>query len=86
LICVTDDGPGIRREAPAGHGVGLSNIRARLVELYGVAQHVTLEAASPAGGARATVVLPFRTAPRGVQGAPSRATDGDVSATTVAVS
>jgi two-component system LytT family sensor kinase len=86
VICVTDDGPGVRREAPAGRGVGLSNIRARLAELYGMAQHVTLEAASPAGGARATVALPFRTTLHGVQGAPSRAADGGVSATTVAAS
>jgi two-component system LytT family sensor kinase len=61
-ITITDDGPGLNGDgarAGNGNGVGLSNARARLAELYGTAQTLTLEPVSPAGGARATVILPY---------------------------
>jgi two-component system LytT family sensor kinase len=59
-IAVCDDGPGLRASRSAGHGVGLTNTRARLAGLYGSAQCLTVESASAAGGVRATVVVPFR--------------------------
>jgi two-component system, LytTR family, sensor kinase len=59
-VSVCDDGPGLSVRGPKGHGVGLANTRARLAEHYGAAQRLTLEPASPTGGARATVVLPLR--------------------------
>jgi two-component system, LytTR family, sensor kinase len=57
-IDVVDDGPGFMPQATNGNGVGLANTRARLAELYGERQRVTLEAARPRG-ARVTVTLPF---------------------------
>jgi two-component system LytT family sensor kinase len=61
-LAVTDDGPGL----PAGFdlersaGIGLSNTRARLAQLYGDAGRVSV--ASPPGGIGtvATVLLPLR--------------------------
>ena len=61
-IAVVDDGPGLEPEATNGNGngngVGLANTRARLAELYGEQQGVTLEASHPKG-ARVTVTLPY---------------------------
>jgi LytS/YehU family sensor histidine kinase len=58
-VAVADDGPG----PPAGDafapGVGLSNTRARLQQLYGSESAFRLEAI-PGGGARAVVRIPFR--------------------------
>ena len=54
---VTDDGPGLERE-PAP-GVGLSNTRARLHQLYGDAAALRLEPVA-SGGTRAVVRLPYR--------------------------
>lgn len=48
---------------PATPGVGLSNTRARLRELYGPAAYVRL-AAGTAGGTRAAIGLPYHTLPR----------------------
>jgi two-component system LytT family sensor kinase len=61
-IAVVDDGPGLEPEATNGNGngVGLANTRARLIELYGERQGVTLEASHPKG-ARVTVTLPYHT-------------------------
>jgi two-component system, LytTR family, sensor kinase len=64
-LTVRDDGLGLRSDASRGHGVGLANTRARLAELYGSAQRLTLEAASPTGGTCVTVVVPYRRRPRG---------------------
>ena len=53
-----DDGPGL----PAGGGVpgvGLSNTRARLAELYGAAARLELDD-TPGGGLTVTVSLPRR--------------------------
>jgi signal transduction histidine kinase len=57
-IAVVDDGPGLEPGATNGNGVGLTNTRARLAELYGEQQAVTLQAASPKG-TRVTVELPY---------------------------
>ncbi|MEP6731526.1 MAG: histidine kinase [bacterium] len=60
-ICVTvsDDGPGLRGDSPAGHGIGLANTRARLRELYGDEQQLHLAPASADGGVCVTVTLPY---------------------------
>ncbi|HKG21586.1 MAG TPA: histidine kinase [Blastocatellia bacterium] len=61
---VTDDGPGLaeaERTFPR-EGVGLSNTRERLRELYGDRQSLTLEA-PPSGGLRVEVVIPYKVAP-----------------------
>jgi signal transduction histidine kinase len=59
-LTVWDDGPGV---GPARHeGVGLSNTRRRLEQLYGSAGK--LELSSEAGdGTHASVELPLRRAP-----------------------
>jgi two-component system LytT family sensor kinase len=58
---VEDDGPGLRSwHLPAKLGVGLSNIRARLDQLYGRAASLNVEGGS-AGGVRVTVALPWET-------------------------
>jgi two-component system, LytTR family, sensor kinase len=57
-IDVVDDGPGLVPHATNGNGVGLANTRARLAELYGEQQGITLEAAAPRG-ARVSVTLPY---------------------------
>ncbi|HKC48408.1 MAG TPA: histidine kinase [Gemmatimonadales bacterium] len=60
VLAVTDDGPG-PDEPPAAvtSGVGLMNLRERLASLYGVRARLEL-AATPGGGAIATVRLPYR--------------------------
>ena len=69
VIRVRDNGPGVdlattsheRTEpAPGGGGVGLGNTRARLKQLYGTAQRLTLVRAS-GGGTIAEIVLPYHT-------------------------
>ena len=55
VLTVRDNGPGVRVESP---GVGLTNTRARLTQLYGSAASLTLTSA-PGGGAIATVVIPM---------------------------
>jgi len=59
VVTVTNNGPGV--EASATAGVGLSNTRARLAELYNAAASFTLTSRSE-GGAIAEMTLPFRTA------------------------
>ncbi|MBW3654810.1 MAG: histidine kinase [Gemmatimonadetes bacterium] len=56
---VSDSGPGVRDEGIT-EGVGLSNTRARLEQLYGRGAALAL-AARPAGGATSVVSLPYRT-------------------------
>jgi two-component system LytT family sensor kinase len=59
-IQVCDDGPGVS-EGTSGNGVGLSNTRARLQQLYGDRQSLRLD--SVAGGRTvATVLLPYHAA------------------------
>jgi signal transduction histidine kinase len=55
-LAVSDDGPGL--VAASTIGIGLSNTRARLAQLYGDAGGMTLE--STARGVRAVVQIPFR--------------------------
>lgn len=56
-IIVADDGPGVSDEVSLG--VGISNTRARLSQLYGGVSSLRLETI-PGGGARAIVCIPFR--------------------------
>ncbi|HEV2393712.1 MAG TPA: histidine kinase [Verrucomicrobiae bacterium] len=56
---VSDNGPGLRDDAPAREGIGLSNTRARLRELYGP-QHSFELLRSPEGGLRVDLSIPFR--------------------------
>lgn len=59
-IRIQDDGPGlIGSSSASGPGIGLSNTRARLQQLYGDRAHLTIGNAHPRG-ALVTVVLPFR--------------------------
>jgi two-component system, LytTR family, sensor kinase len=68
VITVRDNGPGVDLDAPprtepspgSGAGVGLGNTRARLQQLYGSAQKLTLVRA-PEGGTIAEIVLPYHT-------------------------
>lgn len=55
-LIVSDDGPGLTTLSTAG--IGLSNARARLAQLYGDAGGMTLE--SSEHGVRAIVQIPFR--------------------------
>lgn len=59
-IQIYDDGPGLKRDdgAKAVEGVGLSNTRARLAQLYGDRQEFSLSERG-SGGVIATLVIPF---------------------------
>ncbi|MEP7326165.1 MAG: ATP-binding protein, partial [Gemmatimonadota bacterium] len=61
---VRDDGPGLDSSngAPGTKGIGLSNTRLRMQELYGDRQQVVLEQL-PGGGVEVRLELPFRSAP-----------------------
>lgn len=61
---VKDNGPGLvdRPNQPGEHGVGITNVRARLAQLYGGQSELTLENL-PGGGVAATVRLPLRRTP-----------------------
>lgn len=56
-IEVRDDGVGLDQPSRAGHGVGLSNVRKRLEQMYPGMHHFTLERDEP--GTRAIVELPY---------------------------
>jgi two-component system LytT family sensor kinase len=58
VIQIADDGPGLAGGTAPGRGIGLANTRARLEQLYGAPAHLTVEN-HPAGGALATMMLPF---------------------------
>jgi hypothetical protein len=59
-IRIQDDGPGFDRQpGPVGKGIGLSNTRARLQQLYGHAASLTTEDAET-GGALVVLTLPYR--------------------------
>jgi signal transduction histidine kinase len=62
VLSVTDDGPGLPGEGavPGRSGVGLSNTRARLVQLYGRDGVLELRNGRD-GGAEARVEIPFQT-------------------------
>ncbi|MES1211689.1 MAG: ATP-binding protein, partial [Acidobacteriota bacterium] len=71
-IRIRDDGPGLSAAAPCpGQGIGLANTRARLQQLYGVRAALTVENAAE-GGALATMILPYHTAPDAFQNADRR--------------
>ena len=53
--------PGKVRSSPAGSGIGLSNTRARLHELYGPKSALEL-ANYPAGGTLVSLLIPLRRA------------------------
>jgi signal transduction histidine kinase len=59
LASLTSNGDGALHAS--GGGVGLSNTRARLEQLYGVEQHLALRRAAE-GGTVAEIVLPYHTA------------------------
>lgn len=59
IVKVQDDGPGLSFKAAGRKGIGLSNARARLHQLYGTNASLTVENGESAG-AVATVTLPFR--------------------------
>jgi len=62
VLSVLDPGPGVAEVS--AEGVGLTNTRARLAELYGDAASFTLTS-RPEGGAKAEMILPFRQAGNG---------------------
>ncbi len=59
-LWVIDDGPGLDRDGPNTHrvGVGLANTRARLERLYGARHDFVLRSASK-GGVEAAIRIPF---------------------------
>ena len=58
---VSDNGAGLRQNGPVKEGVGLSNTRARLRELYGSAHRFEM-LSGPEGGVRVELEMPFREA------------------------
>jgi len=65
-MVVKDNGPGfVSHDAPKSHGVGLSNLRARLQQLYGASASLDVQS-TPALGTEVTLVMPerARTEPR----------------------
>jgi sensor histidine kinase YesM len=65
-VSIRDDGPGFGVSSAAGRGIGLSNTRARLQQLYGAEARLILEDA-PAGGALVTMSIPFHAAGEAVE-------------------
>ena len=59
-ISVRDDGVGLKEDGPIQDGVGLANTRARLRQLYGARQSMSVGGAE-GGGVRVLLTLPFRT-------------------------
>jgi len=57
-ITVQDIGTGSRVCAPAGRGIGLSNLRARLHQLYGAEAELRIDCGD--AGAKVEVIMPFR--------------------------
>jgi len=61
ILQVSDTGAGLDEKDPAGvfgRGLGLSNIRDRLAQLYGESQELTI-VNRPAGGAEVTLRVPL---------------------------
>ncbi|HVR36952.1 MAG TPA: histidine kinase [Methylomirabilota bacterium] len=63
ILTVRDNGAGFAPAPARPEGVGLSNTRARLVQLYGSAQSLDLRKL-PEGGSEATIRLPFHLHPQ----------------------
>jgi signal transduction histidine kinase len=57
-LTVADDGAGFSAETSAGGGLGLSNIRQRLQQIYGDRGSLKLQA-RPGGGVAATITVPL---------------------------
>jgi two-component system LytT family sensor kinase len=57
-LVVSDDGAGLQENGAIKEGIGLSNTRARLRELYGSAQRFEL-VRGPQGGVRVEISVPF---------------------------
>ena len=68
-VTVADDGPGFQPSA-SGSGLGLSNVRQRLAQLYPGQAELLLKA-RPEGGVAATLVLPLETLPPAPPAAPA---------------
>jgi two-component system LytT family sensor kinase len=69
ILQVSDTGSGLGAANPSevfGRGVGLSNIRDRLAQLYGDSQQFTI-ANRPGGGAEVTLRVPYRTSDQPAQ-------------------
>ncbi len=64
VLEVRDNGPGLTPDKAQRQGIGLSNTRARLQQLYGSAHRFEL-GNSPEGGLRVAVVIPGRLPPVG---------------------
>lgn len=58
-LAICDNGKGLSGAAPAREGVGLSNTRARLRELYGESHQFELRS-GPEGGLRVEMTIPYR--------------------------
>jgi signal transduction histidine kinase len=63
---IRDNGAGLPPDGQAEEGIGLSNSRARLQQLYGNQARFELKNA-PNGGLRVTIVVPWRTIPSAKQ-------------------
>jgi signal transduction histidine kinase len=61
VIEVSDNGPGFPENGSRGQGVGLTNTRRRLENLYGSDQELILTERADGSGVRACVRIPFRT-------------------------
>lgn len=68
ILQVDDTGPGIRNIArsASGHGLGLANTQARLLQLYGENQSFTFEDILDGHGTRVTMTIPYKPHPRSV--------------------
>ena len=58
-VTLRDDGPGPTEPAPAGHGIGLANVRERLAVLY-PGQHRFEMLTRAEGGTEVVIELPYR--------------------------
>lgn len=59
ILSVRDNGSDLRYGKPEPVGVGLSNIQARLENLYDGNRHFMIKNASDEGGVIAEIVIPF---------------------------
>lgn len=68
-IKIADDGPGLQREwrLEDSEGIGLTNTKARLEQLYGAEHHFDVRNRA-GGGVEATLAFPFRPAINGANG------------------
>lgn len=67
MLEVRDDGPGLTGGAPAREGVGLSNTRARLLQMYGPTSRMELANVGAGGGTNVRLTIPYRPAPVGAE-------------------